>query len=162
MLKSKITQLPMEAQASSQPATNGFLHPTSSTAEPIPTTPSSQPPIAHSPVQPIGSQLLSSIAQQQPQYPPGVKVPAPSDQSPAMSGNLSQFPQSIRPPSAGPHQLMPLAQQPRTPAPISFPGSLSDLVVSFETVKQKGVLSLIICYFGFSAYSVFISSPSHV
>ncbi|KAI0786407.1 Not1 N-terminal domain, CCR4-Not complex component-domain-containing protein [Abortiporus biennis] len=75
---------------------------------------------------------ISQPAQQAPQYPPGVKV--------AIGTGQPQPIQSIRPPSAAPQQVIsqqqPSQQAPR-PGPNAFPGSLSDLVVSFENVKQK-------------------------
>lgn len=69
-------------------------------------------------------------------FPPGVKVPQseqPGPPSPAV-----QPPQTIgaqRPPSTTQPQQ---GHTPRTTGPSAFPGSLSDLVVSFENVKQKG------------------------
>ncbi|KII95909.1 hypothetical protein PLICRDRAFT_170509 [Plicaturopsis crispa FD-325 SS-3] len=69
-------------------------------------------------------------APQQPQFPPGVKVPAIDQHGSAL--HVPQ--QSIgaqRPTSATSQHLQP----PRSTS--AFPGSLSDLVVSFENVKQK-------------------------
>lgn len=45
--------------------------------------------------------------------------------------------QGTRPPSAAAQQMLP-QQQHRQSTPNAFPGSLSDLVTSFENVKQKG------------------------
>lgn len=70
-------------------------------------------------------------------FPPGVKVPQseqPGPPSPAV-----QPPQTIgaqRPPSTTQPQQ---GHTPRTTGPSAFPGSLSDLVVSFENVKQKAL-----------------------
>ncbi|KAF8897186.1 Not1 N-terminal domain, CCR4-Not complex component-domain-containing protein [Infundibulicybe gibba] len=80
---------------------------------------------------------------QQPQFPPGAKI-TPSEQS-GIPSSLSapQQPQAQtigaqRPPSTS--QQTP---QSRTgSAPASFPGSLSDLVISFESVKQKAALRM--------------------
>lgn len=78
---------------------------------------------------------------QQPQFPPGVKVPqneqigssslAPPQQTSTIGGQRS--------PSTS-QQPAPPQTQTRIPppAPTAFPGSLSDLVGSFESVKQKG------------------------
>ena len=68
-------------------------------------------------------------AQQQPQFPPGVSLnnTEPTKLGPGAIG--------ARPPSAAQSQLPNQTQQQRATA---FPGSLSDLVMSFETVKQKG------------------------
>ncbi|TCD70504.1 proteinral negative regulator of transcription subunit 5 [Steccherinum ochraceum] len=126
----QIPAVSTEPQAPSQPATNGFTHPSqpADASQAVPSTTSA--PVSQ-PVQPIGAPPLPPAQQQVPQYPPGVKVPAPAD---SLAGNLSQM-QGARPPSAA-SQLMPQQRQ-RTPAPNAFPGSLSDLVMSFETVKQK-------------------------
>jgi hypothetical protein len=80
---------------------------------PAPLQPQPQP-------QPLGSSPLPIAAQtqtQQPQFPPGVKLDAQ------------------RPPSA----VQQAPQQQQAPRNM-FPGSLSDLVASFENVKQKGEL----------------------
>ncbi|KAJ3552604.1 hypothetical protein NM688_g4066 [Phlebia brevispora] len=69
-----------------------------------------------------------------PQYPPGVKVPVAEQAVPGSSQQVPT-PQSIRPPSAAPQQIM--TQQQRGSISSAFPGSLSDLVISFENVKQK-------------------------
>ncbi|KAI0069224.1 hypothetical protein BV25DRAFT_1910918 [Artomyces pyxidatus] len=76
--------------------------------------------------------------QQQPQYPPGVKV-AGSDQQGVPMHIPQQQALGQRPPSATPsQQLMPQAPAQRSGSMSSaFPGSLSDLVASFENVKQK-------------------------
>ncbi|KAI6122771.1 Not1 N-terminal domain, CCR4-Not complex component-domain-containing protein [Pisolithus croceorrhizus] len=71
---------------------------------------------------------------QPPQYPPGVRVPQSLEQQPTLQSQQGQqAPGMQRPPSAvPPHQ-----QAPSRPSASAFPGSLSDLVASFETVKQK-------------------------
>jgi len=69
--------------------------------------------------------------QQPPMFPPGVKVTQAEQQS---GTGTSQTPQNFAPlPSS---QQVP---QQRPSLPSTFPGSLSDLVVSFENVKQKGM-----------------------
>ena len=70
-------------------------------------------------------------------FPPGVKVSQVEQQSGA---GTSETPQSFAPPqSSSTSQQVP---PPRPSLPSTFPGSLSDLVVSFESVKQKGMTSL--------------------
>jgi len=71
-------------------------------------------------------------------FPPGVKVPQTEQQQQqqAIGTSLPAQQQNIgaqRPSSAA--QQVP---QHRPTVPTAFPGSLSDLVVSFENVKQKG------------------------
>ncbi|KAI0052599.1 hypothetical protein FA95DRAFT_1553264 [Auriscalpium vulgare] len=74
---------------------------------------------------------------QQPQFPPGVKVANVEPQAAPLHAPLQQGASGPRPPSATPSQQL-LPQQQRTSSMSSaFPGSLSDLVVSFENVKQK-------------------------
>lgn len=131
----------------SQPTTNGASQATSvpPTQEQISSAvspPTGVPIISAGPSSfPQSSQLPAT-----PQYPPGVRV---SEQPSAVGQQLP--PQSIRPPSAAPQQvLVQQPQPPRTAAPNAFPGSLSDLVMSFENVKQKGesfpVVSLTLSY----------------
>lgn len=73
------------------------------------------------------------------QYPPGVK-PRPSEiPPPGIISTPQQQAQGTRPTSAAAQQMLP--QQSRPSAASGFPGSLSDLVLSFENVKQKGQLS---------------------
>ncbi|KZP15149.1 hypothetical protein FIBSPDRAFT_921248 [Athelia psychrophila] len=70
----------------------------------------------------------------QPQFPPGVKVLQTEQQH-----NMQVPQQSIgaqRSPSVNPSHQVP-SQPPQRPTSSAFPGSLSDLVVSFENVKQK-------------------------
>jgi hypothetical protein len=72
----------------------------------------------------------------QPQFPPGVKVAQGDQQIPVPQ---QQSIGAQRSPSANaPQQLQPQLQQ-RSTMSSGFPGSLSDLVVSFESVKQKGL-----------------------
>lgn len=76
-------------------------------------------------------------SQSQPQFPPGVKVPQTEQAGPSSLAPSQQQPSAIggqRPSSTTQQQT----QQRSTPT--AFPGSLSDLVVSFENVKQKGTL----------------------
>ncbi|KAG1753723.1 Not1 N-terminal domain, CCR4-Not complex component-domain-containing protein [Suillus paluster] len=78
-----------------------------------------------------------SVTQQAQQYPPGIKVPQSVEQQPTP---IQAIPQPIggsqRPPSTAPSQQPPHPPS-RSAASGAFPGSLSDLVASFETVKQK-------------------------
>lgn len=77
----------------------------------------------------------SPMPNQQPMFPPGVKVPQVEQQQQS-TGTVAQQQQAAstqRPASAT--QPVPLH---RSNVPAAFPGSLSDLVVSFENVKQKG------------------------
>jgi CCR4-NOT transcription complex subunit 3 len=69
-------------------------------------------------------------------FPPGVKV-AQSDQPQQQPAIGNQ-----RPPSSTQQQQQQQQQQTRPTASSVFPGSLQDLVVSFENVKQKGSLSM--------------------
>jgi CCR4-NOT transcription complex subunit 3 len=72
--------------------------------------------------------------QQPPMFPPGVKVSQAEQQ---LGAGTSETPQSFAPPqSSSTSQQIPPA---RPSLPSTFPGSLSDLVVSFESVKQKGI-----------------------
>ncbi|KAI0079691.1 hypothetical protein K474DRAFT_1696220 [Panus rudis PR-1116 ss-1] len=79
-----------------------------------------------SPLPPHATQVI-------PPYPPGV-VKMPGSELPGAIGTPQQL-QSVRPPSATP-QGIPVQQQ-RPIAANAFPGSLSDLVLSYENVKQK-------------------------
>ncbi|TFK43288.1 Not1 N-terminal domain, CCR4-Not complex component-domain-containing protein [Crucibulum laeve] len=77
-------------------------------------------------------------ASQQPLFPPGVKVPQ-NEQIAASSSQTLHQPQTIgaqRPPSA----VQPTTSHQRAGG--AFPGSLSDLVASFEHVKQKAALRM--------------------
>ncbi|KAF9057475.1 Not1 N-terminal domain, CCR4-Not complex component-domain-containing protein [Panaeolus papilionaceus] len=83
-----------------------------------------------------GKSPLPPQTSQQPLYPPGVKVPqAEGHTAPTSATQPSAQPTTQRPGSAN--------QPPNPPArpsvPSAFPGSLSDLVVSFESVKQKAL-----------------------
>lgn len=77
----------------------------------------------------------SPSAAQAMQFPPGVKIPQGPDQaSTSQVPTQQQLPvASARPPST--NQTQP---PPRSSTASAFPGSLSDLVTSFEGVKQKG------------------------
>ena len=93
-------------------------------------------PGSSAPAQSSGSSPLPPSQPQLPQYPPGVKAPGSgpvADNEPNMPPGVAataQRPASTVPPQASQH-----APQTR---PNAFPGSLSDLVASFENVKQKG------------------------
>ncbi|OBZ71793.1 General negative regulator of transcription subunit 3 [Grifola frondosa] len=116
-------QPPSHANGASQPLQTAYPG----------TSPANAPSGASSPI------AHPQLPQQQlPQYPPGVKVPAaaPGEQQAAI-GHAREVSSmtTIRPTSAAPPQLPPqLQQQPRANM---VPGSLSDLVMSFENVKQK-------------------------
>jgi CCR4-NOT transcription complex subunit 3 len=75
-----------------------------------------------------------SQQQQQHIFPPGVKVPPAEQQQASLQSQVPQNIGSHRPTSTT--QSMP---QHRSTVPAAFPGSLSDLVVSFENVKQKAM-----------------------
>ncbi|OCH93574.1 hypothetical protein OBBRIDRAFT_790096 [Obba rivulosa] len=98
--------------------------------------------VTNATVVPASPSPMSSQAQQQPQlpqFPPGVKVsqPGASEQTVVAQSVPQQQPTpgagAPRPPSAAAGQMPQLQQQARQ----NFPGSLSDLVMSFENVKQK-------------------------
>ena len=77
-------------------------------------------------------------AQQQPQppqFPPGVAVNSNSEPA-----KLPQAAPGTRPDSAAASGLPSQLQQRAN----AFPGSLSDLVMSFENVKQKGAFALFV------------------
>ncbi|KAF5369814.1 hypothetical protein D9758_001356 [Tetrapyrgos nigripes] len=69
-----------------------------------------------------------AVSHQTPQFPPGVKVPA-NDSSLSMPSPAS------KPPATPQH----MSQRVN---PNAFPGSLSDLVVSFENAKQKAAMRM--------------------
>ncbi|EMD41095.1 hypothetical protein CERSUDRAFT_111671 [Gelatoporia subvermispora B] len=79
---------------------------------------------------------------QLPQFPPGVKAPQPGateqQQQPVVPPGVQPTPGAgaQRPPSAAAVGQMPPLQQQQA-RQNNFPGSLSDLVMSFENVKQK-------------------------
>lgn len=86
----------------------------------------------------------------QPQFPPGVKVAQADQQLPVPQ---QQSIGAQRSPSVNALQpLQPPVQQ-RSTMSSGFPGSLSDLVVSFESVKQKGLF-----YVNCLAYCLFSDS----
>ncbi|KAI0676817.1 Not1 N-terminal domain, CCR4-Not complex component-domain-containing protein [Trametes maxima] len=117
------------SQAVGQQAPAG-LSPLPQEARAYPGAPSPANQPATSPMVPAAQQQPQ---QQPPQFPPGV-VLNNADQS-----KLAQAaPGSARPPSVAPSQLPPGAQLPQQQARANaFPGSLADLVTSFENVKQK-------------------------
>jgi CCR4-NOT transcription complex subunit 3 len=81
-------------------------------------------------------QPSAQTQQQPPIFPPGVKVPQAEQQQASLQ---SQPPQNIG--SQRPTSTTQTVPQHRGNVPTAFPGSLSDLVVSFENVKQKGLAS---------------------
>ncbi|KAG8218806.1 Not1 N-terminal domain, CCR4-Not complex component-domain-containing protein [Butyriboletus roseoflavus] len=113
-----------------QPQANGAAQAAQFTVpQPAPTGPSPLPRQVQQPSTP-GLPAPSSTSSQPPQYPPGVKVPLSTEQQ----STTQEQPNAgmLRPPSVNHAQ-----QAPARPAATTFPGSLSDLVASFETVKQK-------------------------
>ncbi|KAI0721921.1 Not1 N-terminal domain, CCR4-Not complex component-domain-containing protein [Cerioporus squamosus] len=117
--------------ASSGSQTNGVSVASAATVQ-SPPTPSPLPQQAQAfsaaPGASAGTSPMPPPAQQQqPQFPPGVLL----NNEPA---KVPQGAVGARPPSAAASQLPVPLQQPRANA---FPGSLSDLVMSFESVKQK-------------------------
>ncbi|KAI0366387.1 hypothetical protein BV20DRAFT_1115347 [Pilatotrama ljubarskyi] len=99
----------------------------------FPTASPSANPLAASPM-PQPAQQQQQQQQQTPQFPPGVTLSSADQPKLAHAA-----PGSARPPSAAAaSQLPPGSQLPsQQPRPNAFPGSLSDLVMSFENVKQK-------------------------
>ncbi|KAG9317620.1 Not1 N-terminal domain, CCR4-Not complex component-domain-containing protein [Chiua virens] len=119
--------VPSETQ---QPQANGTAQTAQFTApQPPPSGPSPLPRQVQQPSTP-GLPGPSSTSSQPPQFPPGVKVPLSTEQQPTIQEQPSTG--MLRPPSESHTQ-----QAPSRPATTTFPGSLSDLVASFETVKQK-------------------------
>ncbi|RDX53088.1 hypothetical protein OH76DRAFT_1480121 [Lentinus brumalis] len=124
-----------EESVSSAPQTNGVSVASAATVQ-SPPTPSPLPQQAQAfsaaPGASAGASPMPPPAQQQqPQFPPGVLL----NNEPA---KVAQSAVGARPPSAAAaaasSQLPVPLQQPRANA---FPGSLADLVMSFESVKQK-------------------------
>jgi len=124
------------SQQSGHPAING----SSQSLPPPSRSPSGPSPLPQQLQQyPVTSQISepssasTAQAQQQPQVPPGVKV--------EQAGSASLAPQ---PPQAaiGGQRPSSAAQQTQQQRSTAFPGSLSDLVVSFESVKQKAAMRL--------------------
>lgn len=114
-----------------QPQANGAAQVAQFTVpQPAPTGPSPLPRQVQQPTTP-GLPTPSSTSAQPPQYPPGVKVLPSTEQQSATQEQPNAG--MLRPPSVNHAQ-----QAPSRPATSTFPGSLSDLVASFETVKQKG------------------------
>ncbi|KAA1465970.1 hypothetical protein DENSPDRAFT_830686 [Dentipellis sp. KUC8613] len=152
------TQSPAAGQAlaDAQPQSNGawpaqaanaLAAPQPSGPSPLPQQvqqPAPAPPGMQSQNAPSSSSSPHPQSQPQPQFPPGVKVEPAQNQNQSQSqgqgmpiAGAQQAP-GARPPSAMLPQLQP--QPPRAPSTSNanvFPGSLSDLVVSFENVKQK-------------------------
>jgi hypothetical protein len=92
-----------------------------------------------------------------PQYPPGVKVINQAQHS--NLGGDSHV--SMPPPPQQQHTSEPVARPTSTAGalpprngPASFPG-MSDLVVSFENAKQKGILGLANVFFEFDSLCLF-------
>ncbi|GBE79148.1 Not1 N-terminal domain, CCR4-Not complex component-domain-containing protein [Sparassis latifolia] len=143
--------VPPVPQQPPQPHTNGSLQPSAASQQPAlpgqpPLPQAAQPypsvPAANAPNAPSGqSSPMPAPSQQQAQllqYPPGVKVPVELGAGVAPQQAL-QSASVQRPASAAPSQQLSsqLQQPPRSSASSAFPGSLSDLVMSFENVKQK-------------------------
>ena len=131
-----LAQHPSQDQPSA-PVSNGPAPISTATAQ-APPTPSPLPQPGQSfPAAPApgASSPMPPPAQpqsQQPQFPPGVAL------NNADHAKQVQAAPGARPPSASASGL-PSQMQQRANA---FPGSLSDLVMSFENVKQKGTFTL--------------------
>ncbi|KIP09888.1 hypothetical protein PHLGIDRAFT_116041 [Phlebiopsis gigantea 11061_1 CR5-6] len=123
------TTLAAQPADSQPPSTNGTAQQTQPGPSPLSTQPPQYPP-SQIPSSVLNGSSPAPTPSQQPQFPPGVDTP------PGMIGapQAAQL-QGARPPSAGPQQMLP--QQLRQSTQNAFPGSLSDLVTSFENVKQK-------------------------
>ncbi|GLB33416.1 putative not1 N-terminal domain, CCR4-Not complex component [Lyophyllum shimeji] len=120
--------LTAETQQQTQATANASLH-TQQTVTPSGLSPLPQQ-LQQYTMNASASSPHPSQAQPQPQFPPGVKPP---QAEPAVAVSLAQqHAAGARPPSAA-KQMAPPARA----TPTAFPGSLSDLVVSFENVKQK-------------------------
>ncbi|KAG2013379.1 CCR4-NOT transcription complex [Coprinopsis cinerea AmutBmut pab1-1] len=125
-------QVPKQAPASQpQVTSNEATQPPAASAAPA--TPAQQPPTTGpSPLpQQLGTPVLSpgvKVAEQQQVLQQQQQPPAQSFPSQPIGGQ--------RPPSAA--QVAPTSARPAS----AFPGSLSDLVVSFESVKQKAALRM--------------------
>ncbi|KAF5322208.1 hypothetical protein D9619_001080 [Psilocybe cf. subviscida] len=140
-LERKVPEQSPEVPPSAQPAEASPSLPQPETNDPrslqaqqtVPAAaPSPLPQQLQNPTKPKSPTLTQS-----PMFPPGVKPPTePSGTSTIQGVPTATGPQvgAQRPPST----IQPGAQRPNLPA--TFPGSLSDLVVSFENVKQKASL----------------------
>lgn len=155
--------VPPQPTQQPQPPANGTspaIHP-STVQQPQPTGPSSLPQVQHLPTSSSSSSSSNAAVPSQtpgviqsPQYPPGVKVPhsasmeqqggsaaTQQQQGPVQGQGQTQGQQTPtsgvpQPPAAVSPQQAPARPSTSTSAS-AFPGSLSDLVASFETVKQK-------------------------
>jgi CCR4-NOT transcription complex subunit 3 len=117
---------------------------------PLPQQVQQHPPVPVSNAPPPPLQQQPQPQQQQPQFPPGVKVPhGVAEAASTASGTIVQPQQHQQNQSQASSQIIgsqrvpsETASQPvsvpRSTASSAFPGSLSDLVMSFENVKQKG------------------------
>ncbi|KAF9534998.1 Not1 N-terminal domain, CCR4-Not complex component-domain-containing protein [Crepidotus variabilis] len=109
---------------------------------------SQPPPLAAAP-SPLPQQLQqaqaapqSPLPQQAPMFPPGVKPPQPDQQQQqpqSTIGSVPLAPQQQGLPAQRPSSTTQQGPPQRPNVPAAFPGSLSDLVVSFENVKQKAL-----------------------
>lgn len=124
----------LQANGSSEPAT-GLQAPLAPGPSPLPQQ-LQQYPLA-SPSMPTSATMANQPQQLQPQFPPGVKVHQGEQGMLAPQQTIG----AQRPPSAALQQLPPQIQSGRPTN--TFPGSLSDLVVSFENVKQKGTVNVL-------------------
>ncbi|THV05402.1 hypothetical protein K435DRAFT_712833 [Dendrothele bispora CBS 962.96] len=109
----------------SQPQVNGNAQaPSQSTGPSLSQAPEYHPSSATVPTSSSPAPAMSHQTQT-PQFPPGVKVPAHDMSVPSQAGKPST-PQQV----------------PQRTAPSALPGSISDLVVSFENAKQKAALRM--------------------
>ncbi|EGO01612.1 hypothetical protein SERLA73DRAFT_166161 [Serpula lacrymans var. lacrymans S7.3] len=152
MSPSAVQALSSDSHQLPQPQANGGSQLTSASVQqqPQPSGPSPLPQQVQFPSTTPGvlntsassSSMPAPSQQQQPQYPPGMKVPqaveppSTTTQAPQQQASIG----SQRPASTAASQQAPQAPsqvQQRSTTLSAFPGSLSDLVASFETVKQK-------------------------
>ncbi|EPT01461.1 hypothetical protein FOMPIDRAFT_1161778 [Fomitopsis schrenkii] len=131
---------PAEAPVPPQPLANGTSPGAPSTTQQASAGQSPMPqaaqayPGSSAPAQSSGSSPLPPSQPQLPQYPPGVKAPG--------AGLIADSEHGV-PPGVAPNVQRPVSTAPPQPQqapqtrPNAFPGSLSDLVASFENVKQK-------------------------
>ncbi|KAF8665601.1 hypothetical protein AX16_000058 [Volvariella volvacea WC 439] len=132
-----------------QTQVNGNANATAPQTQPAQVAPSPLPQQIQYPSGTVGVSAASSpqldtiqlqLQPQQPQFPPGVKVPLQSTELRGPSPSVLPLHQTTvggQRPNSAPQQ-----QQARSIPANAFPGSLQDLVVSFENVKQKASLRM--------------------
>ncbi|KAK7470994.1 general negative regulator of transcription subunit 5 [Stygiomarasmius scandens] len=116
--------LPSDPTHTSQPQVNGNAQASSQPTGPsLPQATEYHP--SNTSVPAIGSPV-PAMSHQTPQFPPGVKVAAHDVSVPSQASKPPATPQQV----------------PQRTAPSALPGSISDLVVSFENAKQKAALRM--------------------